>query len=194
MLFRSVSQSRYGVPDAQRPVVPHFTIDRLPGFVDQYFGGGDGTGTLFDYLGMPMFSDLNRIVSASFTSYLNRSAFPNHYTSPAVTVSNFYYQGLGPWSFDFHSQSNQASKICHIFTFPEFIADRYYMQISATAGSTTSLDSIVTFLTSIGVTLEAATSKYINYICNEYLKVQMEPDGFDGAGQPYSLLPYYGVS
>ena len=190
-IFNADDFFNLGVPDAQRPVVPHYTVDKIAGFVDQYYGDGDGTGTLFDYLGMPMFSDLNRIVSASFSSYLSQVSFGNHWTSSLIIVSGFYYQGLGPWTFNFFTPSSYSNKICHIMTFPEFIADRYSMPIAGTTDATTSLAEIVNFLNTNGVTLEVASIKYVNYICNEYLKVQMDPDGFDGASQPYSLLPYY---
>ena len=44
-IFNADDFFNLGVSDAQRPVVPHFTFSQLPGFVDQYFNGGDGTGS-----------------------------------------------------------------------------------------------------------------------------------------------------
>ena len=44
-IFNADDFFNLGVPDAHRPVVPHFIVSDISGFVDQYFGGGDGIVT-----------------------------------------------------------------------------------------------------------------------------------------------------
>lgn len=177
-------------PAASRPVIPNFTMTHLREYssAQNYFANDNGLGTLFDYLGMPMFVDLTRSLSNALANYLGRSSFIHSYTSSAVVVSDFMYQSDVNWTFDFYTPSSAANHIVNVSTFSSFCNSRYSLNLS---GDSFSQEQLISFLAAVGVSYVDAQAAYIAGVAARFLQVYLDPDAFDGSGQPYSLLPYY---
>lgn len=196
------------VPAASRPAMPAVDVSTLlsQSILECWQGSPDkarttNIGSLFDYLGYPLFSQYLANFRLALSDYLQSTFF--YYANVDSYVLNPVYtlaDGYDDISLEIGPVNEPAQNSVKFKSLPSFISSTYNhgRVLPGTTPSTGAtekqipLDSILSFLNSKGLDFATVTSQYVNAFFAYFVShlPEVSPT-FLLSTQTYSLLPYY---